>query len=61
MAKSIKCEYGNDTFWYFRDFMRCTKCLSEIIDVPGDELYELEIRNFDIEEQKYGKWRPKIK
>lgn len=29
MDESMKCECGNDTFWYFGTFVRCPKCYQE--------------------------------
>lgn len=29
MDESLKCECGNDKFWYFWGYVRCPHCLNE--------------------------------
>jgi len=58
MDKSIKCECGNEQFWFFGQFVRCPKCFSEIKQVKTGRKKVIEnwIRRFNNEEHKYSNW-----
>ncbi len=55
MDKSIKCECGNDKFWWIDDaYLRCTVCFNEYNSVPDyDFNYERWMRRFNKEENRY--------
>jgi len=41
MDKSLKCECGNEHFWFFWGYVRCPKCFNE---------YKQTIKTFDDED-----------
>ena len=51
MDESIKCECGNDKFWWFGDYSRCTSCYNEYMF--NDENLEYWMRRFNKEENHY--------
>ena len=56
MDKSIICECGNQVFWWFGDFVRCTRCYTEYKqteDVPGEK--ETWLRRFNNDSHEYDK------
>ena len=58
MDKGFTCECGNDKFWFFWHYVRCTKCYNEYKDEITNEVaagYESErfMRRFNKEENKY--------
>ena len=36
MGESFICECGNETFWYFWSYVRCTKCFNEYKKVMAE-------------------------
>lgn len=54
MDESIKCECGNNKFWYFGDFVRCPKCWNEYKYMPIAQ-GEYWLRRFNKELQEYDK------
>lgn len=50
MDESIKCECGNDKFWWFGDYLRCPKCHNEY-KKDGIEYW---LRRFNKEENHYS-------
>ena len=55
MDKSIKCECGNNTFWYFKTFVRCTKCWNEYKETTNfNHETEFWMRRFNKVEKKYN-------
>jgi len=67
MDKSVKCECGNNQFWYFGGYARCPKCLNEYKQTKEDRSYsdidltvvkiqtEHWLRRFNNETHSYGK------
>ena len=54
MDESIKCECGNDKFWWFDGFIRCPKCFNEYrIEFDYDFNPENWMRRFNKEENRY--------
>jgi len=57
MDKSFVCECGNDKFWFFWGFVRCTKCLNEYREthLTDSTIRELWLRRFNIQKKQYNK------
>ena len=58
MEISFICECGNEHFWYFWHYVRCTKCFNEYKDEISREVaagYESEhwMRRFDKTKNQY--------
>jgi len=55
MEESIKCECGNDKFWFFKTFVRCTNCFNEFKHTTNaNNIIECWMRRFNHEEHKYN-------
>jgi len=56
MDESIKCECGNDKFWWFEDFVRCPECHNEykITTAHSVSVSEYWMRRFNKEENCYN-------
>lgn len=52
MDESIKCECGNDKFWWFGEFLRCPICFNEYKRTGNGKEYWL--RRFNKEENYYN-------
>jgi len=66
MNESFICECGNEKFWFFWSYARCTKCFNEYKrtlreavftggfgGIESNEGPEFWIRRFDIEKNQY--------
>ena len=51
MDESITCECGNNKFWWFGGYSRCTKCYNEYMF--NDVNLEYWMRRFNNEEHHY--------
>jgi len=38
MEENLTCECGNETFWFFWSYARCTKCFNEYKETPYNSL-----------------------
>ncbi len=56
MDKNIKCECGEDSFWYFGEYVRCRSCFNEYKHTTTKEIKELWLRRFDKENSRFGNW-----
>ncbi len=55
MDESIKCECGNDKFWWIgEELLRCTACFNNYCYHPT--YMEYSIQRFNKEENSYGEW-----
>ena len=62
MDTSIKCECGNDRFWYFGNFARCPECGNEFMQTISGRKKNIEnwMRRFNHETHTYGNWEYRI-
>ena len=65
MDESLKCECGNEHFWYLWEYVRCPHCFNEYkqtikhFNTDGDNVYvykENLLRRFNKEENNYSNW-----
>lgn len=57
MDEGVICECGNDTFWYFWNKVRCTKCFNEYKKTELEGTPEFWMRRFNkIKNQYHNNW-----
>jgi len=55
MEENFKCECGNEKFWFFWNFVRCTKCFNEYKRTQEDwNEPELWLRRFNKKKNQYN-------
>lgn len=57
MDESLKCECGNEEFWFFWNYVRCPKCSNEYkktLTYKGEVEYW--VRRWNKEEMKFNNW-----